>query len=141
MPKTEILRSIMRTLCRQALTVGAGLMITIMVTGSSRAIDYQPFDFVPAAPDTFILMGYYEFGTRDELDNTITGTDKNHTGLQSQIGILRPLYYNQIFDHPYLLEFLLPFGALYNGMINGERLGDASGVSDPILSGTFWPLS
>jgi hypothetical protein len=131
----------MKTLCRQALTVGAGLMITIMGTGSSRAIDYQPFDFVPAVPDTFILMNYYEFETRNELNNTITGTDKNHTGLTSQIGILRPLYYNQIFDHPYLVEFLLPYGVEYNGKINGQRLGNAWGASDPILSGTFWPIS
>jgi len=135
------LKSTIKMLCKQSLTICAGLTIAIIATAPCKAIDYQPFDFVPAAPGTVMLMGYYEFGTRNELNNTITGTSKNQTGLQSQIGIFRPLYYNQIFDHPYLLEFLLPFGALYNGQINGHQLGDASGVSDPILSGTFWPVS
>ncbi len=135
------LKSMMKTLCKYILVICAGLLITIMGAAQCVAIDYQPFDFVPATPGTIILMGYYEYGTRNELNNTITGTAKNHTGLQSQIGIFRPLYYNEVFDHPYLIEFLLPFGALYNGKINGNRLDDASGVSDPILSGTFWPLS
>jgi hypothetical protein len=65
-------------------------------------------------------MNYYEFETRNELNNTITGTNKNHTGLNSQIGILRPIYYNQVFDHPYMLEFLLPYGVEYN--YKAERL-------------------
>jgi hypothetical protein len=141
MPKTEILTPMMRMLRRQTVTVCAGLVLAIAETAPSRAIDYQPFDFVPAAPGTVMVMSYYEYGTRNELNNTITGTAKNNTGLQSQIGILRPLYYNEVLGYPYLLEFLLPFGAEYNGKINGVHLGDASGVPDPILSGTFWPLS
>jgi hypothetical protein len=141
MAKTEVPRSMMKTAGKPTLTVCAGLIIGTIWTAPSRAIDYQPFDFVPAPPDTKMVMGYYEFGTRNELNNTITGTAKNNTGLQSQIGILRPLYYNEVFDHPYLVEFLLPFGGFYNGQINGHQLGDASGVSDPILSGTFWPVS
>jgi len=135
------LKSAMQTLCKQTLTICAGIAIAIFGASPCRAIDYQPFDFVPATPGTIILMGYYEYGTRNQLNNNITGTSKNNTGLQSQIGIFRPLYYNQVLDHPYLLEFLLPFGVEYNGKINGHRLDDASGVSDPILSGTFWPLS
>src|SRR5271165_3012737 len=135
------LKSAMQTLCKQTLTICAGIAIAIFGASPCRAIDYQPFDFVPATPGTIILMGYYEYGTRNQLNNNITGTSKNNTGLQSQIGIFRPLYYNQVLDHPYLLEFLLPFGVEYNGKINGFRLDDASGVSDPILSGTFWPLS
>jgi hypothetical protein len=75
-----------------------------MGTAPCGAIDYQPFDFVPQVPNTLLLMNYYEFETRNELNNTITGTNKNHTGLTSQIGILRPIYYNQGFDHPYMLN-------------------------------------
>src|SRR3974390_1973071 len=137
----EPLKSALTTLRRPTLTVCAGLTMAIMGTAPCRAIDYQPFDFVPATPGTIMLMGYYEFGTRNQLNNNITGTAKNNTGLQSQTEIFRPLYYNQVLDHPYLLEFLLPFGVEYNRKINGFRLDDASGVSDPILSGTFWPLS
>ena len=130
-----------RTLRIKTLTVFAGLTFSIIGTTPCQAIDYQPFDFVPAPPGTLMMMGYYEFGTRNELNNTITGTFKDHTGLTSQIGIFRPLYYNEIFQHPYLLEFLLPFGSLYNGKISNQDLNSAFGVSDPILSATFWPIS
>lgn len=41
-------RSVNRTLCRQALAIGAGLAIASVFSAPSRAIDYQPFDFVPA---------------------------------------------------------------------------------------------
>src|SRR5208283_1614085 len=71
----KILRSAIKTLCKQSLTICAGLTIAIMGTAPCRAIDYQPFDFIPAAPGTVMLMGYYEFGTRNELNNTITGTE------------------------------------------------------------------
>jgi len=135
----QILRS--AALRKRAYSAGLGLLLSGIAASTSWAVDYQPFDFVPAAPGTFILMGYYEYGTRNELNNTITGTTSNNTGLDSHIGIFRPLYYNEIGGYPYLLEFLLPFGALTNGKVNGNRLGDASGVSDPILSGTLWPIS
>ena len=111
--------------------------------GAARcvAIDYEPFDFVPATPGTIILMGYYEYGTRNELNNTITGNRQEpHRSPEPDRDFPSSLY-NEVFDHPYLIEFLLPFGALYNGKINGYRLDDASGVSDPILSGTFSPMS
>jgi len=126
---------------KRALAIVAALSGAVLISPPSYAIDYQPFDFVPAPAGTFMLMGYYEYGTRNLLNNTITGTYTKNTGLSSQIGIFRPLYYGSVFDHPYLVEFLLPFGKLYNGQINGVRLSDASGVGDPILSATFWPIS
>jgi len=51
------------------------------------AIDYQPGDWVPVPPDTGVLMGYYEFGTRNEYNNTITGTAKSNTHLDSTLGL------------------------------------------------------
>src|SRR5271165_99231 len=92
------------------LTIGACFTLAAVAAAPSYAVDYQPFDFVPATPGTFILMGYYEYGIRNQVNNTITGTAKNNTSLTSQLGIFRPLYYNEVFGHPYLLEFLLPFG-------------------------------
>jgi len=49
-------------------------MVGIVGSVSCLAIDYQPGDWVPLPPDTGVLMGYYEFGTRNEYNNTITGT-------------------------------------------------------------------
>jgi len=129
------------TMFRNSIAGLAAVGALTLSVSSSRAIDYQPFDFVPAAPGTMMLMGYYEFETRNQYNNTITGTASNHTGLTSQIGIERFLYYNEFNGTPFLLENLQPFGTEYDAKINGQSLGHASGASDLILSGTLWPIS
>ena len=116
----------------------AGLMVGFAGSISSLAIDYQPGDWVPLPPSTSVFMGYYEFGTRNEYNNTITGTAKSNTHLDSNLGVARYLYYNEVFHHPYVLDFIAPFGALTDGKINGKNLGSASGLGDPTMSAGFW---
>ena len=131
----------MNTFTKVALTGCAGLTLEILGSTSCQAIDYQPGDWVPLPPDTGVLMSYYEFGTRNEYNNTITGTAKNDTHLDSNIGIARYLYYNKVLDHPYVLDAILPFGALTGGEINGNNLGSSSGLGDPIVSAGFWLIN
>jgi len=135
-----VVRSLKKKIIKQALAFCVGLAIATL-TEPCWAIDYQPFDFVPAAPGTMMMMGYYEFETRNQVNNTIAGTFNHDTSLSSQIGLARYLYYNQFNGTPFLLEWLQPFGVEYNGKINGTRLNDAWGASDLILSGTLWPIS
>src|ERR1700723_2543019 len=92
------------------LTICAGLIISIIMGAAPcRAIDYQPFDWIPVPAGTFVAQGYYAFGTRNEYNNTITGTFKNNTHLDSNIGVARFLYYDKVLDHPYVVDFLVPF--------------------------------
>ena len=128
----------MNTFTKAALKGYAGLMVGIIGSLSCLAIDYQPGDWVPLPPDTSVLMGYYEFGTRNEFNNTKTGTAKNRTHLDSNLGVARYLYYHEVFHHPYVLDFIQPFGALTDGKINGQNLGSASGLGDPMVSAGFW---
>jgi hypothetical protein len=88
-------------------------------------------------------MGYYEFATYNEYNNTITGTSRGDTHLSSDIGIARYLYYGKhyLFGEPWVLDFILPVGALNDGKINGHRLGNAFGVGDPVVSIGFWFLN
>jgi hypothetical protein len=101
-------------------------------------LDYQPFDWVPAPPNTNVVMGYYEYGRYDEFNNTIAGTAKNNTNLESRIGVARYLHYAKVVGHPLVLDFVVPFGALTGGKIDGHHLGDASGIADPLVSVGFW---
>jgi hypothetical protein len=71
----------------------AGVVVIVAGARPCRAVDYQPFDWVPAPPGAGILMGYYQFTTNRELTNTITGAVKD-SHLDSHIGIARYLYYN-----------------------------------------------
>jgi hypothetical protein len=103
-----------------------------------RALDYQPFDWVPAKPGVNVVMGYYEYGKYNEYSNFLTGTVTYDTNLDSSIGVLRYLHYGAIAGHAYVLDLVVPFGTLSNGKIGGEPLGSASGVADPIASVGFW---
>src|ERR1700758_3446890 len=84
-----------------------------------------------------VAMGYYEYGAHT-FNGTITGTANNNANLDSHIGIARYLHYSEISEQPYVLDVILPFGALTDGKIDGKRVGDASGVGDPIASAGYW---
>jgi hypothetical protein len=124
-------------------TLSGALAVAIIGLDQCSAIDYQPFDWVPLPPGTGVAMGYYEFATYNEYNNTITGTSKGDTHLYSDIGIARYLYYDKhyLFGRPWVLDFILPFGTLNDGKINGYRLGNASGVGDPMVSAGYWLLN
>ncbi|WP_158628722.1 transporter [Dyella choica] len=108
------------------------------VASPCLAIDYQPFDWIPAPPGTNVVLVYYDYGAHNEFNSPIAGTAKNNTHLDSYIGVARYLHYGEISGHPYVLDFILPFGALTDGKIAGKRLGDTSGVADPIASVGYW---
>jgi hypothetical protein len=103
-----------------------------------QALDFQPFDWVPAKPGVNALMGYYQYGKYNEYNNYLTGTVMNDTNLDSNIGVVRYLHYDSIFGHTYLLDLIVPFGSLSNGKIGGEPLRSASGLADPLASVGFW---
>ena len=66
-------------LCRKPLTVATVFAVATLSTTPCLALDYQPFDWVPAPPNTNIVMGYYQYGGHGEFNNTITGTAKSST--------------------------------------------------------------
>ena len=123
--------------CKANLWIWLAAVLATGFASPCSAIDYQPFDWIPFAPGTNVAMGYYDFGAHT-FNGTIAGTANNNANLDSHIGIARYLHYGEISEHPYVLDFILPFGALTGGKIDGERLGDASGVGDPIASVGYW---
>jgi hypothetical protein len=125
--------------CKVLRAICAGVVV-ILAGAPCRAADYQPFDWVPAPPGTGILMGYYQLATHSELTNTIAGAVKN-SHLDSHIGIARYLYYNEAFGHPFVLDLIVPFGALTDGRIGGNPAGTASGIADPIVSVGAWLIN
>ena len=115
--------------------IACGLGAAIMA-GPSWAIDYQPFDWVPLPPGTKVLSLYYEYGGHDSYNNTITGTSDRDTNLDSQVGIVRYIHYGEDswFGHQWDWNVIMPFGSLRDGKINGQQLGNANGVADPVAS-------
>ena len=57
----------MMDLCKVLRAICAGVVVIVAGATPCRAVDYQPFDWVPAPPGAGILMGYYQFATHREL--------------------------------------------------------------------------
>ncbi len=116
-----------------AIACGLGVAIS---AGPAWAIDYQPFDWVPLPPGTKVLSLYYEYGAHDSYNNTIAGTFDRDTNLDSHVGIARYIHYGKdpLFGHQWDWNVLVPFGGLRDGRINGQQLGNANGVGDPVAS-------
>ena len=119
-------------------TLGAGCAALAIGLAASpaAAVDYQPFDWVPLPAGTSVAMLYYEYGQRNALDNQLTGTTKAR--LDSHIAVARYLYYGRVFEHPYVLDVIAPFGSLTDGKVGASRLGSRSGVGDVMVSAGFW---
>ncbi|MDB5393683.1 MAG: signal peptide protein [Rhodospirillales bacterium] len=109
----------------------------LVIAGSCWVMDYQPFDWVAAPRGTNVAMAYAQFGMNNAFNSTTAGTLPN-SSLDSQIGVARYLHYDEAFGHIYCLDFILPFGTLANGKIDGQRVSDASGVADPVFSLGVW---
>jgi hypothetical protein len=118
--------------------LSATAALALAASGPALAIDYQPYDWIPLPAGRDVFMGYYVYAEHNEFTNFLSGTAKGPTSLDVNIGAARYLHYGLLGDHPYVLDFILPFGALTNGKIGGTRLDDASGVGDPIASIGYW---
>ena len=116
----------------------ACLAVFAMACAPCGALDFQPFDWVPAQPGANILMGYYEYAQHGAYNDTSTGTVTRATSLDSSLGVARYLCYDAALGHTYVLDLIVPFGTLANGRIDGERLASASGLADPMASVGFW---
>jgi hypothetical protein len=82
---------------KACLSICIATALATVVPSPCRAIDYQPFDWIPAAPGTNVVMGFYDFGAHNEFNSTISGTAKSNTNLDTHIGIARYLHYSEIF--------------------------------------------
>src|SRR5215510_8321994 len=122
-----------RTLRDAQIALVASVMIALAPVNPCHALDYSAGDWIPFPVGTSILMGYYQFATHSELDNTILGAVP-HSHVDSDIGIARFMHYDQILGHTIALQAILPFGALTNGKVNGQDLSDASGIGDPAIA-------
>ena len=124
-----------------AFAAATSAAISALTTSPCLAFDYQPFDWVPLPQGTNVLMGYYQYASRNSYNSTLFGTVKKDTNLDSELGIGRYLYYNKIFNHDYVLDLVVPFGGLTGGKIANQRLNSASGFSDPLMSAGVWLIS
>ncbi len=109
---------------------------TAMVALPAHAIDVDAGDYTALPAGTVLGLGYYQHATRNKL---YSGGDQVpiNAGLDSDVGILRGVYFMDIGGYIVDPQFLLPFGKL-KAKKDVSALGSESGLADLVLAATVW---
>lgn len=118
------------------------LLATLMlVTAGTSVMAGDTRGYIPAPPDTAGILFYYRH---------IAGFEKYKNGdkvaddfnLQSNLEILRPVYYSSLWSIPVSVQALIPFGDMaLDGASVGNKSYSTTGLADPTLLAGFWPIS
>ncbi|OPK10849.1 transporter [Pseudomonas sp. VI4.1] len=111
-------------------------MSYMLTTNSAYALDVDPGDYTALDPGTNLGLLYLQHAERNSVYSGGTNVTSK-SGLDSDIGILRGVTYQQWGDTLINLQLLLPFGQL-KGQGNASSLGSNSGVGDPILANAIF---
>ena len=118
-----------------ALVAGLGALTASPQT--AHAVDVDPGEYEAAPPGTAFLIGYGFFDWFDQF-RTRSGNSVSDSRLNTQTGILRPVYFVDIFGITADPQFFLIYGWQNNAKLGGTTLDDAHGFYDIILASTFW---
>ncbi len=125
------------TLLRSA--VGAAILV-LGLMHLALATDDHPGDYVPAPPDTSVLVSYSFYGIDSGASIGGTNLSGENTGLQFATEVVRFVHYMKILDHTVDANLLVPFGGYWNGQIAGAKLNNTFGAFDPFVASTIWPI-
>ncbi|MCT9828210.1 transporter [Pseudomonas veronii] len=115
------------------------LMSGTIVYGQGQ--DSQAHDFVPAPAGTQIGLLYYLGSTSDTyIDGH--GHKVDDSSLDTNVGLLRYVYYFDIAGMRADVNVLQPFGSLNNMRVGGSDIDTKDfSIGDVTLVGTLWPLN
>jgi hypothetical protein len=125
--------------------VAAALITAAAVTqlggGEAVAADAQPRDFLPAPAGTNLGLLYYLNGSSDTFVDS-NGHDVPGSGLDTNIGIARYVYFFDIGNMRADFNVVQPFGGLSNMSIGGASIAtDDFTLGDTSFVATVWPLN
>lgn len=127
---------------RYSVLVAAGLAAQCLMSGTAAyGWDAQPRDFVPAPAGTQLGLVYYLGSTSDTLVDG-NGNDVAGSSLDTNVGLLRYVYFFDVAGIRTDVNVLQPFGGLDNMSIGGTAVGTKDiSFGDTTLVGTIWPLN
>ncbi|MBC7152679.1 MAG: transporter [Rhizobium sp.] len=109
--------------------------------GAALAADAQPRDFMPAPAGTHLGLLYYLHGSSDTFVDP-NGDEVPGSGLDTNIGIARYVYFFDVGDMRADINIVQPFGGLSDMSIGGAPLAsDDFSLGDTSIVATFWPLN
>ena len=128
---------------RQAGVRTAAILFAALLTISTQealAVDVDPGEYEAAPPGTSLLIGY-GIGNWNERFVTRSGSSVSDSHVNTQIGILRPVHFVDIFGITADPQFFLVYGFANNGKLGGDDLDEAHGFGDILLASTFWIIN
>lgn len=127
----------MRTLSRNVL----GALACALGSTPVLAVDVNSGDYSALPPGTNFAAWYQQYSHADRFNAEGAPDSRRDTGLKSNISIVRLIHFMDIGGMTFAPQVLLPFGHVYDARIAGQSLGSASGMGDPIIGMTFWPIN
>jgi hypothetical protein len=114
-------------------------LILALPCAASAAVFNNARDYIPAPPDTLVVMTYYEnVSAQYSFLNGHKVT--NDLGLSENIGLFRPIYFAKL--GPFIIDpnVIIPFGvaSINQGSGLSSFNTSSSGLGDPLWICTFW---
>ena len=123
-------------------SVHALLLATqILAAATTSAIAGDTRGYIPAPPGTTGVLFYYR---------NISGSEKYKNGdkiaddfnTQTNLEIIRPMYYSSIASMPVTIQAIFPFGNMtLDGKSVGNKSYSTSGFADPIILASVWLIN
>jgi hypothetical protein len=123
-----------------ALLASVLAVLSAVTTPPAQAVDVDPGEYEAAPPGTSLLIGYGLFNWNERFV-TRSGSSVSDSHLNTQVGILRPVHFVDIFGITADPQFFLVYGFANNGKLGGADLDDAHGFGDVLLASTFWIIN
>jgi hypothetical protein len=110
------------------------ILLALLLAVSRQAWASDARGYLPLPQDTLLLVFYYDQSWGEDIysNGDKVGTEAD---LKSDVTLIRPIYYTEMFGVLADLQFILPVGKV-------EMMDDqSSGLGDLILASTFWVIN
>lgn len=127
--------------CRLGLRAGFTLSLALgaVCANNAYAVDASPGAYIPIPAGSNLALLYLGGGKAGEFQPDHGHAVSKGTELKTRMGLVRLFHMFEVAQHRVQLQFGLPFGS-QDLTFNGRKIGHESGLSDPYIAATFWPI-
>jgi hypothetical protein len=120
-------------------TFAVSVSVLSVHCGSVHAVDASPGAYVPIPSGSNVAMLYLGGGKAGEYQPGHGHAISKGTELKTRTGLVRLFHMFEVSGHRVQLQFGLPFGS-QDLKFKGAKVGHESGLSDPYMAVTAWPI-
>ncbi|MCW8277435.1 transporter [Pseudomonas sp. PCH199] len=108
-------------------------------SGCVNAVDASPGAYIPIPAGSNLAMLYLGGSKAGEFQPVHGKAISKDTELKTKTGLIRLFHMFEVAEHRVQLQFGLPFGS-QDLTLNGKKIGHESGLSDPYMAVSVWPI-